>query len=165
VTFPPCTTWRLTRIPDWPNELDIRVVVDTTAPLVIAAIEQAAERQGLELERVLGPDDARGREQVAGDDPRFGEPVGENEVAGLAVAFKALVLRAGGRVEITEAELQEARARLARVDATPEIMTVEVIEGAPPDRPRFEAEPLTPADRDEFGHGLGEVDAGDEEPA
>jgi hypothetical protein len=73
-------------------------------------------------------------------DPRFAEPVGENEVAGLAVAFKALVRRAGGRVEITEAELLEARTLLAAVHATPEIMVVELVEGSPPDVPRFAAE-------------------------
>jgi hypothetical protein len=69
-------------------------------------------------------------------DPRFGEPVTGNEVAGLAVAFKALVLRAGGRVEITEAELLAAQKVLMRVDADPEVMVVEVAEGAPPDLPR-----------------------------
>jgi hypothetical protein len=75
----------------------------------------------------------------AAADPRFAEPVGENEVAGLAVAFKALLVRAGGRVEITEAELLHARTLLARVDADPQVMRVEVIEGAPPDTPRFAA--------------------------
>jgi hypothetical protein len=70
-------------------------------------------------------------------DPRFGEPVTDNEVAGLAVAFKALVVRAGGRVEITEVELLAARRLLARVDATPEVMVVEIVEGAPPEVPRF----------------------------
>jgi hypothetical protein len=100
-------------------------------------------------------------------DPRFAEPVGLNEVAGLAVAFKALVLRAGGRVEITEAELLAARELLARVEADPERMVVELVEGAPPDVPRFAAEgvdagePLTPADRDELYHGLGELDGND----
>ena len=73
-------------------------------------------------------------------DPRFAEPIGEDQVAGLAVAFKALVVRAGGRVEITEAELLHARTLLARVDATPEIMAVELIDGTPPDTPRFAAE-------------------------
>lgn len=72
-------------------------------------------------------------------DPRFAEPVGTNEVAGLAVAFKALVVRAGGRVEITEAELLHARTLLARVDADPEVMVVELVAGAPPDVPRFDA--------------------------
>jgi len=74
------------------------------------------------------------------DDPRFAEPVGGNEVAGLAVAFKALVARAGGRVEITEAELLAARELLARVEADPERMVVELVEGSPPDVPRFAAE-------------------------
>jgi len=71
---------------------------------------------------------------------RFAEPVGENEIAGLAVAFKALVQRAGGRVEITEAELLAARELLARVEADPERMVVELVEGSPPDVPRFAAE-------------------------
>jgi hypothetical protein len=70
-------------------------------------------------------------------DPRFGEPVTDNEIAGLTVAFKALVLRAGGRVEITEAELLAAEKVLMRVNADPEVIVVEVAEGAPPDLPRF----------------------------
>jgi hypothetical protein len=74
------------------------------------------------------------------NDPRFAEPVGLNEVAGLAVAFKALVVRAGGRVEITEAELLHARTVLTRVDADPKVMVVEVVDGDPPDVPRFAAE-------------------------
>jgi hypothetical protein len=73
-------------------------------------------------------------------DPRFADPVGLNEVAGLAIAFKALVQRAGGRVEITEAELLHARGLLARVEADPQRMVVEIVEGAPPDVPRFAAE-------------------------
>lgn len=71
------------------------------------------------------------------DDPRFGEPVGTNEVAGLAVAFKALVLRAGGKVEISEEELLRAQRTLCRVDADPSMMRVEVVDGAPPETPRF----------------------------
>jgi hypothetical protein len=70
-------------------------------------------------------------------DPRFGKPVGLNEIAGLAVAFKALVLRAGGRVAISEDELLRARGVLVRVDADPEVMVVEVVDGDPPDVPRF----------------------------
>jgi hypothetical protein len=77
---------------------------------------------------------------VTAGDPRFGEPVGDNEVAGLAVAFKALVVRAGGRVEITEAELLHARTLLARVEADPERMLVELVDGDPPDTPRFDAD-------------------------
>jgi hypothetical protein len=90
------------------------------------------------------------------NDPHFGGQVGMNEIAGLTVAFKALVLRAGGRVEISEAELLEAERTLCRVDADPQVMVVEVVPGghAPPEVPRFDA------DYDEFGHGLGEVDAG-----
>jgi hypothetical protein len=72
-------------------------------------------------------------------EPRFGEPIDENAVVGLAVAFKALVLRAGGRVEISEAELLHAQTVLMRTEATPELMVVEVVEGEPPDRPRFDA--------------------------
>lgn len=72
--------------------------------------------------------------------PRFGERVGDNEIAGLAVAFKALVIRAGGTVAIREAELLAAREALVRVDATPAVMRVTVIEGEPPDVPRFGAD-------------------------
>ena len=73
-------------------------------------------------------------------DPRFADPVGMPEVAGLVVAFKALVARAGGRVEITEDELLAARTMLCRVDATPEVMIVETVEGSPPEVPRFASE-------------------------
>jgi hypothetical protein len=82
---------------------------------------------------------AEGREVEPVSDPRFGDPVTGNEVAGLAVAFKALVMRAGGRVEITEAELLAARETLCRVEADPQVMVVEVVEGEPPDVPRFDA--------------------------
>jgi hypothetical protein len=71
-------------------------------------------------------------------DPRYGDSVGLNEVAGLTVAFKALLIRAGGRIEISEAELLAARAVAAHVDADPERMVVELVEGAPPDVPRFD---------------------------
>jgi hypothetical protein len=76
----------------------------------------------------------------ASGDPRYAEPVGLNEVAGLTVAFKALVLRAGGRVEVTEAELLRARGLAARVDADEERIVVELVGGEPPDVPRFAAE-------------------------
>jgi hypothetical protein len=72
-------------------------------------------------------------------DPRHGEPVGLNEVAGLTVALKALVLRAGGRLEFTNPELEHAATLHARVDADPEVMVVELVDGPPPDVPRFEA--------------------------
>jgi hypothetical protein len=74
-------------------------------------------------------------------DPRYGEPVGIGEVAGLAVAFKALVLRFGGRVEISERELLTAEKVTLRVDADPQVITVELVEGQPPDVPRFAVEP------------------------
>jgi hypothetical protein len=73
-------------------------------------------------------------------DPRHAEPVGDNEVAGLAVAFKALVHRAGGRVEFTNGELEHAATLHARVGADAELMVVELVDGAPPDVPRFASE-------------------------
>jgi hypothetical protein len=76
---------------------------------------------------------------VSGD-PRHGDPVGLNEMAGLTVAFKALVQRAGGRVEITEGELLHAQTLHARVEADPERMVVELVDGPPPEVPRFDAE-------------------------
>lgn len=60
-----------------------------------------------------------------------------NQVAGLALAFKALVLRLGGGVAITQAELLAAGGVLVRVDATPEMMVVEIVDGDPPDVPCF----------------------------
>lgn len=102
--------------------------------------EGSPERQFVEgLTEAIAGYNADGEEPVNGD-PRFGDPVGLNEVAGLAVAFKALVIRAGGRVEITEAELLHARTALVRVEADPEVMVVEVVEGTPPDVPRFDAD-------------------------
>jgi len=72
-------------------------------------------------------------------DPRHGDPVGIGQIAGLVVAFKALVHRAGGRVEISGGELEHARALHAKVSADPEVMVVELVDGPPPDVPRFEA--------------------------
>lgn len=109
----------------------------------------------------------RHRRAELAPDPRHGEPVGLGEVAGLTVAFKALVHRAGGFVRFGNAELEQAATLHAKVDADASYMTVELVDGAPPDVPRFAsdaelaAEPLTPADRDEFAHGLGEVDGGE----
>jgi cell division ATPase FtsA len=46
------TVWRLVRVPELAQRLDVELVVDTTAPAVVEAIEAAAERAGVELERV-----------------------------------------------------------------------------------------------------------------
>ena len=46
------TTWRLTQIPTLPQRLQITLVVDTTAPAVIEAVEKAAARHGIWLERI-----------------------------------------------------------------------------------------------------------------
>jgi len=73
-------------------------------------------------------------------DPRHGEPVGVNEVAGLTVAFKALVHRAGGFVRFANDELDAAAKLHAKVSADEQYMTVELVAGEPPDVPRFEAE-------------------------
>lgn len=71
-------------------------------------------------------------------DPRFGEAVGLHEISGLVVAFKALLVRAGGKVEISESELLHARTLLVHVAANPELLRVEVVEGEPPVVPVFE---------------------------
>ena len=76
-------------------------------------------------------------------DPRFGDPVGLNEVAGLTVAMKTLVHRLGGRVEFSNPELEHGATLLARVEANEEVMVIEVLPGSPPDLPRFDAE-VTP---------------------
>lgn len=78
-------------------------------------------------------------------DPRHGDPVGHNEIAGLVVAFKALVQRAGGHLEIAESKLLEARGLHAHVDADLERMLVELVDGPPPDTPRFDATWRPPA--------------------
>jgi hypothetical protein len=63
-----------------------------------------------------------------------------NEVVGLAVALKALVARAGGRVALTNPELEAAAKLQARVDADAEEMRIELVDGPPPDVPRFAAD-------------------------
>jgi hypothetical protein len=72
-------------------------------------------------------------------DPRHGDPVPVlgHETAGLVVAMKALVARAGGQVEFDNPELEAAAKLHARVDATPELMVIELVEGEPPDQPRY----------------------------
>jgi hypothetical protein len=47
----PTTRWRLTQTPGRPR-LELELVVNTTAPAVVDAIEQAAARAGVELERL-----------------------------------------------------------------------------------------------------------------
>jgi hypothetical protein len=74
------------------------------------------------------------------NDPRHGEPVGVPEVAGLVIAFKALVARTGGSVEFGNAELEQAKQLHARVEADERRMVVELVHGPPPDVPRFAAE-------------------------
>lgn len=71
-------------------------------------------------------------------DPRHGDPIKLEQVAGLVVTLKALVARAGGRVELTNPELEAAAKLHAHVDATPELMVVELVDGDPPDVPRFD---------------------------
>lgn len=63
--------------------------------------------------------------------------MGLAQVAGLAVAFKALVQRAGGRVEFSNPELEAAAKLHARIDVDEQRLAVELVDGAPPDVPRF----------------------------
>lgn len=46
------TTWKIVSLPDRVNEVAIFLQVDTTAPSVIAAIEDAAERAKIEIHRI-----------------------------------------------------------------------------------------------------------------
>jgi hypothetical protein len=48
----PQTTWRITGFTDWPNTVSIELTVDTDAPGVLTAIENAAANYGIQLERV-----------------------------------------------------------------------------------------------------------------
>lgn len=119
------TEWRL-RVRGWPAVFTIPAA--TIDPTVVEGIEQAASRHGLTLERV-------------DPDPRFSdEPVGMPEIAGLTVAFKALVHRAGGEVEFTTGELHHAEGLLVCVEADPERMSVRILDGEPPPVPVFAAE-------------------------
>jgi hypothetical protein len=45
------TVWRITGLEGW-GRLDVLLVVETTAPQVVAAIEAAAAANGIELEQV-----------------------------------------------------------------------------------------------------------------
>lgn len=124
---------------DADRELEqLRAWRDATISIVAAL---AIYGEGVNLAAIVAKARALNEAELYRRDPRHADPVGINEIAGLAVAFKALVVRAGGRVEITEAELEHARELHARVDATPEVMTVELVDGPPPDVPRFAAQP------------------------
>ena len=46
----PYTRWTVTRIPGWDTDLQVTVVVDSTAPMVINALENACARAGVRLE-------------------------------------------------------------------------------------------------------------------
>jgi hypothetical protein len=63
------TAWRLVRVPDFPNRLDIQLVVDTTAPAVVEAIEEAAKRNGIVLERMAGAGPQRSSSPATSPDP------------------------------------------------------------------------------------------------
>lgn len=68
----PETRWRITAVSGnaWRNDdLDIDLVVATTAPVVVNAIENAAERNGIELERQTPGG-------VAGPSPSEADPLG-----------------------------------------------------------------------------------------
>lgn len=52
------TRWRLVGVPDLPQRLNIELVVDTTAPVVLNAIEKAAWRNNVVLERLDDPEEA-----------------------------------------------------------------------------------------------------------
>jgi hypothetical protein len=58
----PATRWRLTRVPTFPD-LNVALTVDTTAPAVVRAIEQAAADAGIALERT-DPDDLLRRRRI-----------------------------------------------------------------------------------------------------
>lgn len=46
------TRWRIRAVPDWPNVVNVELVVDTTASPIVDAIERAASRAGVRLERL-----------------------------------------------------------------------------------------------------------------
>jgi hypothetical protein len=53
------TRWRIVGLPDWPNRVDVVLTVDTTAPVVVDAVERAADCAGVELWRLAGEGDRR----------------------------------------------------------------------------------------------------------
>ena len=53
------TRWRIAGVPQLPQSLNVYLTVDTTAPAVISAVEQAAYMYGIALVREEEPDDAR----------------------------------------------------------------------------------------------------------
>jgi hypothetical protein len=52
VLWAPVTRWRLAAISNWPGRLDVTLAVDSTAPMVVNAIENAAAHWGVDLERL-----------------------------------------------------------------------------------------------------------------
>lgn len=49
----PYTRWRLRRLEGWTGpELEVLLVADSTAPMVVNAIEAAFARRGIELDRL-----------------------------------------------------------------------------------------------------------------
>jgi hypothetical protein len=46
------TRWLILHVPDWPSRLSVELSVDTVSKSVVEAIEQAAERNGIELRRL-----------------------------------------------------------------------------------------------------------------
>lgn len=118
------TEWRMLHAV---GPFPITWTVASTDPAVLAAIEAAAAAADVVLERV-------------DDDPRFGEELGAPEAAALAVVLKALVLRAGGELEIATAELHAAERTLVKTYADPEWLYLEIVDGEPPPAPVEAAE-------------------------
>jgi hypothetical protein len=48
----PQTVWRIVGLTAESEELNVRLVVDTTEPAIVDAIERGARQAGVELERV-----------------------------------------------------------------------------------------------------------------
>lgn len=135
----------------------IRISVPSTDPEIVLAIESAARRHGIELEPVA----------IEG-----GRLIESGELAGfssaLATVTKALTIRAGGRIELTNDELHAAELVKARTDGSDaELFVIEIVAGDPPERPELdEREVASIADvhetEAETMHGLGEFDGGEE---
>ena len=74
------TSWRLLAIEGFSSSLELELRVDTRAPAVIVAIEEAAERQGIALERVVDEDD-----QAEAEEPTSPPPIAPGSVSNLVI--------------------------------------------------------------------------------
>jgi len=126
--------------------------VSSSVERVVEARQRYQELRQLEAAAASWPASSHRRlalelvraELARGDGRISSEPTPVEGVAGLAVALKALVVDAGGYVELSEVELERAAGVLMKVEGTPEVMRLEIVPGSPPPAPMLATEQLEP---------------------